>query len=50
MKATIIYSQCCNATIRAGDFASECEECGNSVNPKNGEPYNVKVSQFGGIN
>lgn len=44
-----IYSKCCNATITVGDFASVCDECGNSVNPDTGEPYNAKVWQFGGI-
>jgi hypothetical protein len=45
-----ILSKCCNATITIGDFASECDECGKSVNPDTGEPYNVKTVQFGGIN
>ena len=45
-----ILSKCCNATITIGDFASKCDECGNSVNPDTGEPYNAKTSHFGGIN
>ena len=49
-KDKTLLSKCCNATITIGDFASECDECGNSVNPDTGEPYSTKTSQFGGIN
>ena len=44
-----IKSMCCDAHITVGDCASECDECGNSVNPNTGEPYNCKTWQFGGI-
>lgn len=50
MKMSEILSKCCNSTITIGVFASKCDECGNSINPDNGEPYNAKVWQFGGIN
>jgi len=42
-------SKCCDASITVGDYASRCDECGNSVNPTTGEPYGVKTSCFGGI-
>ena len=45
----LILSKCCNATITIGDCASECDECGMSVNPDTGESYNVKTSQIGGL-
>ena len=35
-----ILSKCCNAAIRIGRFESVCCECGNSVNPDDGIPYN----------
>lgn len=34
-----ITSKCCDAPIRIGQFTSWCENCGNSVNPDDGEPY-----------
>lgn len=46
----LVLSKCCNATITIGDCASECDECGMSVNPDTGESYNVKTSCFGGLN
>jgi len=50
MSSNEIKSKCCNSTITIGAFASECDECGNSINPDTGEPYNAKTIQFGGIN
>ena len=45
----LVLSKCCNSTITIGDCASECDECGMSVNPDTGESYNVKTCQIGGI-
>lgn len=44
----LVLSKCCNAPITIGDCASECDECGMSVNPDTGESYNVKTRQIGG--
>jgi len=44
-----VKSKCCDAMIIVGDCASECSECGNSVNPDTGESYGVKTHCFGGI-
>jgi len=45
-----VLSKCCGSTITVGDLASECDNCGASVNPDTGEPYGCKTSAFGGIN
>lgn len=34
-----VTSKCCDAPIHVGRFMSWCEECGNSVNPDDGKPY-----------
>lgn len=45
-----VLSKCCNSSITVGTFASECDNCGNSVDPDTRESYNCKTSCFGGIN
>jgi len=44
-----VTSECCGAEIIVGDCASQCAECGNSVNPDSGKSYGVKTACFGGL-
>ena len=35
----MIKSKCCDSKITIRDFSSQCNKCGNSVNPITGEPF-----------
>lgn len=40
---------CGHVGIIVGKWASECEKCGESVDPETGEAFGVKVSEVGGL-